>query len=280
MSEDSKAAAASALEFERQVAAIYRALGADVEHNAVIAGNQVDVLVRERTASGTTLRMAIETKAYTRPVGVDVTNSFAAIAALLRQRGLIDRAVLVSRSGFTPQARASADAHGVELLEYADLEQRARGSTISIQAARTELASEDLQKAHNIATPKRIFVMMPFADTFQDVYILGIRDVAEKLGYVVERADDIEHNDEILGVIQEGIRSADAIVADLTGQNPNVFYEVGFAHAIAKPTILIARSGERTPFDLQSFNQILYATIADLREKLERRLRETMGDEA
>jgi hypothetical protein len=280
MSEDAKSAAASALEFERQVAAIYRALGADVEHNVAIAGNQVDVLVKERTASGTPVRIAIETKAYTRPVGVDVTNSFAPIAGLLRQRGLIDRAILVSRSGFTPQARASANVHAVELLEYADLEQRARALGATVQTARTELDSADKQKANSGRHLKRVFALMPFADAFQDVYILGIRDVAERLGYVVDRADEIEHNQEVLGVIQESIRSADAVVADLTGQNANVFYEVGFAHAVAKPTILIARDGENTPFDLQSFNQILYTTIVDLREKLERRLKATLGGPA
>ena len=81
---------------ERRVAAIYRALGAEVQHDVAIAGNQIDIAVTERTSSGASIRLAIECKAYSRPVGVETTNALAALSGLLRQRGLIDRAVLPS----------------------------------------------------------------------------------------------------------------------------------------------------------------------------------------
>ena len=95
---------------------------------------------------------------------------------------------------------------------------------------------------------------------------------AEKRGIVVECADDVEHSENILDLIQEKIRTSDAVVADTTGQNPNVFYEVGYSHAAQKPTILISRRGSKMPFDLQSHNHIFYENIVQLREKLERRL--------
>lgn len=124
-------------------------------------------------------------------------------------------------------------------------------------------------------TRNRVFVVMPFARRFDDVYIIGIREVAERLGLVVERADDIEHNSQILEVIQQKLRDYELIVADISTQNPNVFYEVGFAHAAGTPTILV--SSERKPlFDLQSFNQIFYESLVDLREKLDKRMRVTL----
>ncbi len=260
-------------DFEREVAAIYRTLGAKVEHGVDLAGNQIDIVTTEQTPSGSQIRTAIECKSYARPAGVDVVNSFGAIAYLLRQRSLIDRATLIAANGFTVQARNAARTHDIELLDISDLQQRIRGREPQV---RSEEAQVDVERQRLIQTPnrqKRLFVLMPFSKQFLDVYILGIRDVAEKLGITVERADDIEHNEGILEVILERIRSANVVVADTSGSNPNVFYEVGHSHALHKPTILISRTGDKIPFDLQNINHILYETIVELRERLEKRLR-------
>jgi nucleoside 2-deoxyribosyltransferase len=100
-------------------------------------------------------------------------------------------------------------------------------------------------------------------------------EVAQKLGFVVERADNIEHNDSILKVIQDRIRYCDAVIADATGRNANVFYEIGYAAALGKPTIIIIRKGETIPFDVQSVNLIIYESIVELRERLEKRIKGT-----
>jgi nucleoside 2-deoxyribosyltransferase len=123
----------------------------------------------------------------------------------------------------------------------------------------------------------KVFVLMPFAKDFEDVYVLGIRDVAEGLGLVVERADEIEHSENILDAIRARIRAADAIIGDTTGSNPNVFYEIGYAHALERPTLLIARKGSHVPFDLRSINHIMYETILELREGIKKRLTALMG---
>lgn len=257
-------------QFEREVAAIYRALGARVEVDVGLAGSQIDVLVREQTQSGSEIRVAVECKSFQRPVGVEPILPFASVALLLKQRGLIDRATIVSRSGFTRQARDAASEYSLELLELADLEQRAKGKQRAIEAAEQQFAQE--QSAPDRDRPKRVFVVMPFAKEFEDVYLLGIRDVAESLAFTVERADDIEHTQSILDVIRARIRAADAVVGDTTGSNPNVFYEIGYAHALDLPTILIARKGSQVPFDLSSVNHIMYETIIELRERLKKRL--------
>jgi hypothetical protein len=262
-------------QFERDVAATYRALGARVEQDVVLAGNQIDILVEEETSSGTKLRIAVECKAYSRPIGVDIVNQFASLVTLLKQRGIVDRGALVASQGFTHQARA-AGKDTLELFEIADLRQRLEGKTSGLRAAEIELDEARRKTAESVVQPPRIFVLMPFASEFGDVYLLGIRDVAEKLGFAVNRADDIEHNENILDVIKQRIRQCDVIVADMSSRNANVFYEIGYAHAVDRPTILLCRKEESVPFDLQSINYIAYGSIVDLRDRLERRLKSLM----
>ena len=115
-------------DFEREVASIFRALGATVEHDVALAGNQIDVIAREKTASGRSVATIIECKAYRRPVGIEVVNALSSLFHLLKGRGEADAAILVSQAGFTRAARDAARAHGVELLEIADLRQRAEGA--------------------------------------------------------------------------------------------------------------------------------------------------------
>lgn len=257
---------------EREVAGIYRTLGAKVEHEVAVAGNQIDVLVREKTTSGSEVTAAIECKSFTKPVGVEVVNSFGAVTYLLKQRSLIDRAVLVATNGFTKQARVAAKEHSIELLELADLKARVRGKerTLGTQIKYVERAYIKAQKSPQ--RPKKVFAVMPFAKEFEDIYILGIRAVAEKLQLVVQRGDDIEHNQDIISIIQQSIKNSDLVVADTTHQNPNVFYEIGYSHAIPVETILITRKNESIPFDLRAKNHIFYETIVDLKDRLEKRI--------
>ncbi len=110
--------------FEQRVADAFRSLGATVEHNVQVDGQQIDVLVRDQTAAGVEVRLAVECKAYRRPVGVDDVNDFAAVLDALRALKTVVGGVLVSDSGFSRQARAAAGKRHVELREFADLVSR------------------------------------------------------------------------------------------------------------------------------------------------------------
>jgi nucleoside 2-deoxyribosyltransferase len=260
------------LAFEREVASIFRALGARVEHEVALAGNQIDIVVREETPSGSEIITAVECKAFSRPVSLDVVDAIAGLAHLLKQRGLVHRAAVVAAQGFTRAARDAGRSHGIELLEIDDLRQRVSGKAVELSNALREVEEEERQQSFR-PKPTRIFVAMPFTRALNDVYLLGVREVAERLGCVVERADEVEHNGYIVSVIQERVRTSDILVADTTARNPNVFYEVGYAHALGKSTILICQEGEDIPFDIKAVNHIIYGSIVELREKLERRLR-------
>lgn len=170
------------IEFQRRVAAVFRSLGAEVEHNTSLAGTQIDILISEISKTGTTIRSAVECKALSRPVNVDAINAFSGVAIFLRNRGLINKAIIVSLSGFTEQGRMAATEHGIDLVELADLERRMEGREAGFQDAIREVQrAEEAERESATGRPKRAFVVMPFAREFNDIYVLGIREVAEPL---------------------------------------------------------------------------------------------------
>jgi hypothetical protein len=118
------------------------------------------------------------------------------------------------------------------------------------------------------------FVLMPFDDDFKNVYTHFLTPVLSDHGFEVRRADDIdlESQQNILSDVVRGIATSDLIVADLTGANPNVFYELGIAHTLRKQTILITQSIDDVPFDLRSYRLLEYSTdfmrIEDAKSRL------------
>ena len=116
------------------------------------------------------------------------------------------------------------------------------------------------------------FLLMPFEEEFDPIYESFMKPALEEAGFDVHRADDIESQQNILKDIIQGISRSDLIIADLTGGNPNVFYELGVAHALRKPVVLATQSVEEVPFDLRSYRLLEYsihfAEIGKARGKL------------
>ena len=104
-----------------------------------------------------------------------------------------------------------------------------------------------------------------------------IRQVCGEFGLHASRIDDIEHSDRITDRVLEQIESAEFIVADLSGERPNVYYEIGYAHALGKRPILVRRAGTRLHFDLVVHNTPEYPNITTLREILRRRFEAILG---
>lgn len=118
-----------------------------------------------------------------------------------------------------------------------------------------------------------VFVLMPFENTFDDTYKLGIKQAALDAGGYCERVDEQIFEERMLDRIYNQINKADVIVADLTGRNPNVFYETGYAHALEKRVILLTQKSEDIPFDLKHHYHIVYeGSIVKLKDELARRL--------
>lgn len=111
-------------------------------------------------------------------------------------------------------------------------------------------------------TKLRAFVIMPFDQEFDAVYTDLIAKPLTDAGFLVQRADDVDTRQNVLVDVVRGIADADLVVADLTAANPNVFYELGLAHAMGVPTVLIAHqeSADDIPFDLRQYRTEFYDT--------------------
>jgi hypothetical protein len=121
------------------------------------------------------------------------------------------------------------------------------------------------------------FVLMPFSEDFDDIYQVGIKPACERAGAYAERVDEQVFQGSILQRIYNQISKADLVIADMTGRNPNVFYETGYAHALGRPVILLAQSAADIPFDLKHYPHLIYnRRIVDLLPELERRVRVTL----
>lgn len=125
--------------------------------------------------------------------------------------------------------------------------------------------------------PDLCFVLMPFMPHFAPVFIDHIRKVCNKLNLRCLRADDIFSNSSIIDDIWCSIVKSRVIVADLTSKNPNVFYEIGIAHTIGKPVILITQDIEDIPFDLRHIRNIIYKFTPRGMEEFESSLYNTIN---
>ena len=103
-----------------------------------------------------------------------------------------------------------------------------------------------------------VFVLMPFSQTLRPLYDDHVKKVCDLLGLTVGRADDFFSAHAVIKDVWNGISFARAIVADCTGRNPNVFYEIGLAHVLGKPVVLITQNHEDVPFDLRHIRFIQY----------------------
>ncbi len=106
----------------------------------------------------------------------------------------------------------------------------------------------------------KAFVIMPFAPDFDEIYNLFIATTLADAGFEVFRADTILSQRNILEDVISSISESDLIVADLTGANANVYYELGLAHALGKRVLLMTQSIDDLPFDLRSYRVIAYNT--------------------
>jgi hypothetical protein len=118
--------------------------------------------------------------------------------------------------------------------------------------------------------------MMPFAPEFDVVYE-SIKSAAEDAGLDCNRAADIWEHDHIMGDVLSLLWRSQIVVADLTGRNPNVFYEAGLAHALPRKTVLLTQESSDIPFDLQSIRYLKYGVGTPQRAILRTQLAERLG---
>lgn len=134
-------------------------------------------------------------------------------------------------------------------------------------------------KVLKVKKPNTAFVLMAMdrnKPELEDVY-QTIKDVCKRFGISAYRADEIEHQDRITDLILSEIASCEFLIADLSYERPNVYYEVGYAHAIGKRPILYRRQGTRLHFDLSVHNVPEYRNVTELRSLLTKRFEAILG---
>jgi len=134
-----------------------------------------------------------------------------------------------------------------------------------------DVVIEDIKKSINEPT---VFNIMKFEKDFDDLYKDVIVVECEKHGYKAIRADECYTSNAIIEDITKEISNAAIIIADITMDNPNVFYELGFAHALKKPTILLADINKRSdlPFDISGYRTIFYHNSIAGKKDIENKL--------
>lgn len=132
--------------------------------------------------------------------------------------------------------------------------------------------------APKVAAPADLFVLMPFREELKPIFEKIIKKVAKKLLITARRADDIFTTHNVMTDVWADICSARVILADCTGRNPNVFYEIGLAHVVGKNVILTTQNKKDIPFDIQHLRYIEYKNTVDGIPEFEQRLASTLQE--
>ena len=116
----------------------------------------------------------------------------------------------------------------------------------------------------------KVFIVMQFSDEYNTLYNEVIKPVTESFDLECIRADEFYTSSPIIKDIVDSIKESYIIIAEITPDNPNVFYEIGYAHAINKPTILLCdKKREKLPFDVSGFRTLFYDNSIGGKSKVE-----------
>jgi hypothetical protein len=130
-------------------------------------------------------------------------------------------------------------------------------------------AAESLRSVgYSSGAKQHAFIAMPFAEAFEDIFHYGIATAVRSAGLLCERIDKVAFTGDIMARVLDRIGSAQFMVADLTGANPNVYLEVGYAWGRGVPTVLLCDKNEDLTFDIRGRRCLRYASIRDLESKL------------
>jgi hypothetical protein len=169
-------------------------------------------------------------------------------------------------------------AHVAALLAFTDVKTALAEREQQSEALRRRLEIEPAGTEDDVVR-NSAFVLMnmnPSDPTLTDV-LQAIKEECRRFGITALRVDEIQHSDRITDLVLQKIAESEFLIADLTGERPNVYYEVGFAHALHKRPILFRKAGTLLHFDLSVHNVPEYKNVTELRSLLSARLAAILG---
>lgn len=120
------------------------------------------------------------------------------------------------------------------------------------------------------------FYLCPFCEPFNTIYQEHVVPCVESQGMSISRGDEIFGTQPIIEDVWEGINSSAIVIADVTGKNPNVMYEIGLAHTVGKPVVIVSQDMDDVPFDLKHYRCIIYSYTPKGIKELEKKLTGTL----
>jgi hypothetical protein len=186
-------------------------------------------------------------------------------AGLLQAEDPTDHELERTKIGATPLLRKIQDALDLSLTFLATIDDY-RSMTVEPLFGKPDALIQKLD----------VFVLMPFKADMLPVYGDHIKPTCASMGLTVRRADDFFTVYAVIQDVWKAIVSARLIVADCTDRNPNVFYEIGLAHTIGKPTVLLTQRAEDIPFDLRHLRYIEYQLTPGGMKEFETKFKQTV----
>jgi hypothetical protein len=164
--------------------------------------------------------------------------------------------------GAAPEIGTALRLTGLDLFldEFRESAARLRQDVLFL--GRERLYEAPRERSHGART-QSCFIVMPFGQEWSgDVHRI-LAKACEAAGVRAVRGDDLFTPTDILEDIWQSLNAADFVIADITGRNPNVLYELGIAHTLAKPVLILSRDASDIPIDLATRRVILYGQQAD-----------------
>lgn len=171
-----------------------------------------------------------------------------------------------------------------------ELEERLHDLESQVKTAAEVSAVEPAKPEDNVVTieslkkKKLLFAIMPFHEDFSDVWTGGVQRAASGTGLSPIRIDSITKSSEITDDIVSVIKMSEVVVVDVTGNNPNVMFEFGFALALKKPHVVISQSTGFLTFDIKNVRTVIYRNtwkgIEELHKELQKFIKGAIGDKS
>ena len=135
------------------------------------------------------------------------------------------------------------------------------------------LAQQTVSLAEKVVTSKEVFVVMSFKvdAQYEDLYS-AIKRVCDALDYTARKVDDSNLRKRIVPEIMRQIGQCAFVIADITEERPNVYYELGFADGLGKEVIVVAKKGTTLPFDLGDVPVLFWESFTAFEPELKRRV--------
>lgn len=142
--------------------------------------------------------------------------------------------------------------------EVQKLREQLREETPEEEEEEVESEQEDAVKRYN-KSKNRVFVIMPFSPDFDDVWNGGIKRACEENGFAALRVDQVSLSSWITDDVKEFVKMSTTVIADVTRNNPNVMFELGYALGRGKDPIIVCQPpSEKIPFDISGIRHLEY----------------------